>query len=135
MKRVLTNVTCVNENCDDCPEVFTVTISDDLKDRIKTLSQVVKDAEAFRIEEFNFEGAWSAFNLDPSELDDKGVDKVIEELECDPSSVDCSLLEVTRHYFRWSSIPKYCGDDMLLTTKKIPISFLDDSETLFLNLK
>jgi hypothetical protein len=135
MKRILTYVYCANEYADSVPEVFTAIISDKLKERIKTLSQLVKGAKAYRIEEFNYEGAWSGTYLDPSELDDKGVDKVIEELEADSERVECNLLEVTSAHFRWSSVPKHCGDDMLLTTKQIPISFLDNSETLFLGLE
>ena len=135
MKRVLTYVTCANEYADDRPEVFTVTISDDLKERIKALSKAVQDADAYRIEEFNYAGAWSESYLDPIELDDKGVDKVIEELEANTARVECNLLEVTSDHFRWNSVPKHCGEDMLLTTKQIPISFLDDSENLFLGLE
>lgn len=134
MKRVLTYVTCANENADDRPDVFTVTISDDLKERIKQLSEAVKSLNVHAIEEFDYSGTWSETYLDPSDIeeDNSNLDSAIDSLEQDGAAVIIPMLRVVDDGFFFTAVPKHCNDDMALSTRKILLSELDNNEPLLM---
>lgn len=129
-KKVLVAVNCASDYADDRPYSFAVEISDELKSRIIELSEIVKKANAYSIDEFNYSGTWSNEMLDEYELEGD-IDQVFTALSENESRVECNLLDVTDDSFKWTSVPKHCGDDMLLTTKQIPISFLTGNEEIY----
>ncbi len=129
-KKVLVAVNCACEYADDRPYSFAVEISEELKSRIIELSEIVKKANAYSIDEFNYSGTWSSEMLDEYEHE-SNIDSIFATLSDSENRVECNLLEVKDDSFNWTSVPKHCGDDMLLTTKQIPISFLTGNEEIY----
>lgn len=131
-KRIIVSATCVNEFASDVPEIFTLEITTSLANRIKELSQLVRKAEVYSIEEFNYAGTWSDKLLDPSEVGDQHSDlsNLIEELEQAASRVDVRMLRVTKDHFYFTATPKHFGDDMSLSTRRLGISELENPNQL-----
>lgn len=132
MKRVLVGISCVNEYGDPEIECFTVEIDDALKSRIKALSLAVNSVEAYSIETFNYSGTWSGFDAFCEDLDAKAADALVSEIEDGSSDVEIPCLKVMGDVFCWTCTPKHCGDDMAVSTRNIPLSFLDDAETHYI---
>lgn len=136
MKTLILSINCVNDRFDDSPKTFVAQINDELAKRIALMAEMVKKADIYRAERFDSTGVWSYKELDVDEDEFKDADyfKLVPELEAARGRVECNLLQVTEDCFSWSSVPKHCEDDVRLKTKQVPISFLDGTDPIYVDL-
>lgn len=129
MKKVLLSVSCINEYADDFPGLYCAELTPETIARIMHLSKTVKDVHAFKISEFNSCGTWSNADADS--------DPSFEDVSCEDNEarVDVCQLVVTGTDFYWTAVPKHLGDDMGMTTARVPVDFLtgDDNEFTKIN--
>jgi uncharacterized protein YbaR (Trm112 family) len=87
-------------------------------DRIKKLSQTVRDLKTYRISEFNYD---SQFFVEEWDTDPDNGLVAMEKFE---GQMDCNTLKVTDHDFYWSG--NYRNTNIRWETSAVPISALDE---------
>jgi hypothetical protein len=133
MKKLFLSVTCANDHYDEAPNTFHLEMSSALVARIKELSRLVSAADAFSIDEFNYDGTWSDTCIDSSEnVTPTDLENLLPEIVSAEARVDIPMLVVTKHIFKFTATPKHCGEDVAVVTTPVRISDLDNDETLIL---
>lgn len=130
-KRIIVSVNCANDLAQDVPSIYTIVVDEVLARRIKELSKVLVDYSADGIETSNYAGTWSdacLFDLVPGEsgIDDEALADALADIEEHEASIEIPYMQVSVRDFCFTAVPKHGGDDLTLTTLRIPISELDD---------
>ncbi len=128
-KTLILPTNCLNEFATDYPCVFAVTITNTLCELIKLLAGTCAATDAESTTTFNHDGIWSEAIVDLNDVDERNINTVMGSINKAESRIEMSQLCVTTQAFRFTAIPKYLGDDMLLSTPYIGIAELDN-ETL-----
>ncbi|NQZ08448.1 MAG: hypothetical protein HRT35_14940 [Algicola sp.] len=128
-KILILPTSCLDEFTSDFPCVFAVTITDTLCEQIKLLAGTCTTTCANTIETFNHDGIWSEALVDLDEVKEENINTVLASIDKSESRIEMSQLCVTKTAFKFTAVPKYLGDDMLLSTPYIGISALGN-ETL-----
>jgi len=135
MKIAFLEVSCANNLADDLPVFFHITIDDALSQRIKLLSEKVKELGCFSIHEFNNCGGWYDDDIDNSlidgDIDQVDIEQFLTSNKESDANVTCEYLQITQDDFCWSGYPKHGSDDLKLSTGRIPIEFLDGEHNVW----
>lgn len=139
-KTIVAPLSCANEFASQTPESLFVTLPDETVEKIRTLAKLVDELEGVCFEMAFHDGIWS--DADENDLSDE---MGFEQFAI-PQSVDYGLLKshmlehnnrvdapVIRVYpdsFSLSAMPRNCSSDFTVTTKAIPLKFLEGSEPL-----
>ncbi|MCJ8271927.1 MAG: hypothetical protein MJK04_21345 [Psychrosphaera sp.] len=108
-------------------------ITDTLCEQIKLLASTCTATCANTIETFNHDGIWSTALVDLDEVNEGNMSEVMASIDKSESRIEMSQLCVTNTTFRFTAVPKYLGNDMLLSTPYIGISELGN-ETLLVSI-
>ncbi len=131
-KRIITNVTSSIDFLDGLPNTFTVIIDDDLRDRIKQLTEAVKTLDVTSITTSFLEGIWSSDEFDYYGEPRPSVTSMTKPLEASPVRVESPSLIVTDCQFYFTCTP--CPDgDATFSTPLINISEIENGQ-LFIDV-
>jgi hypothetical protein len=93
----------------EAPGLAVVDMTPHLIKRVQAFCNAIKRLECYQITEFDYSPWWTTWAED-----DEGNDVPGEELR-----VECCLLVVTEHYFKWKCYVKHT--DVELVTDEVPI--------------
>lgn len=141
MKKLVLDITCANNYCNDAPNCFIVELSEKMIDRIKHLSVVAKENDVDYICYYDTSGELFSHStlttlteqggtkLDASELT---VDMV--QWECDESRyVNYQQVVISKAAFKFTSVPKHGDQGDVCNTEWISINELND-ESVYCDL-
>lgn len=135
IKRIITEVSCI-EDWAEGPESFYAEIDEEFAQRILMLSGNVESLGIYGTCEFSYRGTWSTALIEVDETDitsEEQLKALIAEIELDANDfrVDIPMLHVMTNEFKWTAVPKHCGDNMEIRSRTIPLEFLSNDEPLF----
>lgn len=133
-KKLLLDVSCINENFNEAPEHLIVELCESDIERIKFLAKKVKELDVYSMEYFDYSGEYFSTET---------LEDALEENECDVSQLTDEMLEafdsvrmevkqivVFEDAFKFTAVPKHCDDSELCCTGQIKVGELDTFETL-----
>jgi hypothetical protein len=129
-KTLILPTSCLNEFATDFPCVFAVTITNTLCEQIQLLAGTCTAVCSDLITTFNHDGVWSDAIVDLNEVDEGNINTVMALIDKAESRIEMSQLCVTKDAFKFTAIPKYLSDDMLLSTPYIGIAELGNEALL-----
>lgn len=136
MKKLLLDVTCVNEFFSEAPDYFIVEMTPELISKIVKLSDLAKDNELYSVEYYHFSGEYcSSMTLDniftENDIDVTDLtEKMISDANDETSRIEAPIIIVYKDGFRFSAVPKHCSDAELCRTKTVEIKELLNNDTL-----
>ena len=131
MKTLILSVSCINQHVDERPQSFYIGIDHRLSKRITQLSGLIKYASAYSVDAFENSGTWSSLLLDELTANEVHFDEkeALLAIEKNENRVEIATLVVRDNDFYFTSVPKHCGDDMLLSTSRVLFSELNTDDT------
>jgi len=122
--KLLLNVRCLNDMACDVPSTFYTELSHEQIEKIKALSKVVIDTDAYCIEKFFHSGTWHREICDGTQLEGVQENETPEVLENTVCRVDIPIIRITNNRVTFTSVPKHASDDMALITNSVPLEAL-----------
>ena len=135
-KKLLLNVNCVNADFDDSPDHFVVELSKSNIQKIKTLAQNVKALDVFSLKYFDYEGSYCSMSTVDDIVTEKDIEltdltnALIDAANDDASRMEYNMITVYQEGFRFTAVPKNCGDSELCRTDMVLLKELDNIEPL-----
>ncbi|MBF4249479.1 hypothetical protein EA007_00340 [Vibrio anguillarum] len=136
MKKLILGVSCINESFDAAPDYFVVELSSGQIARIEQLAKVAIDQDVYSIEYFDYSGEYfSCGSLETlSGNDDTPIcditESMVSDLYDETGRVETNQIVVYKDGFRFTAIPKHCGESEGCCTRKVSISDLSSFRTL-----
>lgn len=139
-KTIVAPLSCANEFASQTPESLFVTLPDEMVEKICALAKLVDELEGVCFEMAFHDGIWS--DADENDLSDEmGFEQFAIPLSVDytllkshmlehRNRVDAPVIRVHPDSFCLSAIPRNCSSDFTVTTKAIPLKFLEGAEPL-----
>jgi len=139
-KTIVAPLSCANDFASEIPESLFVTFQDETIEKIRNLAKLVNELDGVCFELALQDGIWS--DADENELSDEmGFEQFAIPQNVDYESlkshmlghsnrVDAPVIRVYPHSFSLSAVPRNCSSNFTVTTKVIPLQFLEGPEPL-----
>ena len=135
MKTLLLNVSCVNSEFDEAPEHLVVELSSSQMDYIKSMCEQVRLLDVYCIEWFDGSGVYLSSMaiedlIEETNIEVDSIDEAAALSANDPSGrIDSRTIIALKEGFKFSGVPKHCGEAEQCYSALISLKELDRLDT------